>query len=365
MKKTSLIAIILALACVMSLSLASCDFAQGAQGEQGIQGEAGEKGDKGDQGEDGKDGEDGRGILKVEIVDGELIITYTDGTVTNAGVISSNNGSLSSNEGTYGLEYYPLPDGTYAVSAGTTKYLEEIVIPKEYNGKAVSTILPNAFDSNSNLKNITIPDSVTSIGDAAFSGCTSLASIEIPDSVTSIGNYAFRDCSSLTSVEIGDSVTSIGSYAFSGCTSLEAVYISDIVAWCNISFDSSDGNPLCYVVHIQRMSQTPPQRYNFGIRSKTHCRAGSTVAQDVHTGIFIFVFPGNSFGYAVKFIAIGFIPRHTFKFNRCFGNIAVNNVKVTDTRHHKVLVECGYIDLRSIFRHIISSNKNISKKQVR
>ena len=61
---------------------------------------------------------------------------------------------------------------------------------------------------------VTIPDTVTSIGEYAFYDCTSLTSVTIPDSVTSIGGSAFSGCTSLTSVTIPDSVTSIGSYAF-------------------------------------------------------------------------------------------------------------------------------------------------------
>ena len=191
---------------------------KGDQGEKGIQGEKGDKGDQGEQGIQGEKGDTGVGIAKVEIVNGELIITYTDGTTTNAG-------SLSQSEGTFGLEYYPLPDGTYAVASGTATYLDEIVIPKEYMGKAVTVIPKNAFYECTNLKKITIPDSVTSIGYGAFSGCSSLTSITIPDSVTSIGRDAFLKCSSLTSITIPDSVTSIGSGAFSGCSSLETATI--------------------------------------------------------------------------------------------------------------------------------------------
>ena len=61
---------------------------------------------------------------------------------------------------------------------------------------------------------ITIPNSVTSIGEAAFLGCRDLTSITIPNSVTSIGWYAFEGCTGLTSVTIGNGVTSIGWYAF-------------------------------------------------------------------------------------------------------------------------------------------------------
>ena len=77
------------------------------------------------------------------------------------------------------------------------------------------------------IKSITIPDSVTSIGDYAFEFCTSLTSVTIPDSVTSIGYDAFENCLSLTSVAIGNGVTSIGDYAFAWCKKLTSVAIGN------------------------------------------------------------------------------------------------------------------------------------------
>jgi hypothetical protein len=129
---------------------------------------------------------------------------------------------------------------------------------------------------------------VTSIGSAAFNGCSGLQKVIVPDiaawcgisfsdyysnplyyahhiysdenteikdlvipnSVTSIGGYAFEGCSGLTSVTIGNSVKSIGEGAFSGCSGLTKVIVSDIAAWCGISFGSGSSNPLSQAHHI-------------------------------------------------------------------------------------------------------------------
>ena len=77
------------------------------------------------------------------------------------------------------------------------------------------------------IKSVSLPDGLTSIGGFAFRGCTSLSSVTIPDSVTSIGYYAFSGCTSLTSVTIPDSVTTIEDSAFSGCTSLTAINVAE------------------------------------------------------------------------------------------------------------------------------------------
>lgn len=97
---------------------------------------------------------------------------------------------------------------------------------------------------------ITIPDSVTSIGSYAFNDCTGLTSVTIPDSVTSIGSSAFRGCAGLTSVIIPDSVTSIGNDAFRSCNRLTSVYITDLESWCKISLGNSLSNPLYYAHNL-------------------------------------------------------------------------------------------------------------------
>ena len=72
---------------------------------------------------------------------------------------------------------------------------------------------------------MTIPDSVTSIGNGAFDNCDALTSVVIPNSVTSIGSWAFSGCGALTSVTISANVTSIEDYVFDYCKSLKSVTI--------------------------------------------------------------------------------------------------------------------------------------------
>ena len=101
------------------------------------------------------------------------------------------------------------------------------------NGSEVTDlIIPNtitsigdfAFWGCSGLTSVTIPNTVTSIGRYAFYCCSVLASVIIPNSVTSIGDSSFERCSGLTSVTIPNSVTSIGTQAFSRCSGLTDVF---------------------------------------------------------------------------------------------------------------------------------------------
>ena len=94
---------------------------------------------------------------------------------------------------------------------------------------SVTSIGNGAFNECRSLTFINIPPSVTSIGESAFSYCTSLPSINIPSSVTSIGGWAFCYCRSLTSINIPSSVTSIGEYAFRGCSALTSINIPSSV----------------------------------------------------------------------------------------------------------------------------------------
>ena len=102
-------------------------------------------------------------------------------------------------------------------------------ISGEYNIKDGTRLIGGgAAKECYNMTSITIPNSVTSIGDYAFYSCSGITSAIIGSSVTSIGYFAFSNCS-FTSLIIPNSVTSIGDHAFEGCRSLISITIPESV----------------------------------------------------------------------------------------------------------------------------------------
>lgn len=73
------------------------------------------------------------------------------------------------------------------------------------------------------VKKMSIPSSVTKIGDYAFYKCTDLTSIELPSGVTSLGRDAFNGCTNLSSITLPSNVKEIRFYAFDGCKNLTSV----------------------------------------------------------------------------------------------------------------------------------------------
>lgn len=142
-------------------------------------------------------------------------------------------GSRQSQSLSSGDYEYVLENGTATITE-YTGHGGNITIPSTLNGYSVTRIGDHAFFmgfgsaydiAGYHVTNVTIPDSVTFIGNGAFGQCAYLESIVIPDSVTHIGGYAFQHCERLSSVVIGDGVTSIEAGAFRGCTYLKEIYI--------------------------------------------------------------------------------------------------------------------------------------------
>jgi hypothetical protein len=133
-----------------------------------------------------------------KIVAGLLALTFVFGgtALPNTGV--NNNAVIQAGAEeeeflTYGdYEYTLLEDGTVEIMYYIGEE-EDLEIPAEIDGKAVTSIGEYGFQSNRTIRSVVIPDSVTNIGDEAFLNCMFLRRVIIPKSVISIGDNAFMD----------------------------------------------------------------------------------------------------------------------------------------------------------------------------
>ena len=106
---------------------------------------------------------------------------------------------------------------------------------------------------------VTIPNSIASIGRAAFENCTSLTSVTIPDGVTSIDDYVFYSCEGLMSVTIPTSVKSIGDSAFEYCTNLANVYYAGSQSeWNKITISDENEDLTNATIHFSSIPIPKP-----------------------------------------------------------------------------------------------------------
>lgn len=132
-----------------------------------------------------------------------------------------------------GIYYYGYTTGNKSVATvkqnDRYKSLTSVALPKTVTYSnvtyTVTHIAPDAFRDCTQLKTVTLPDSLVGLYDNAFSGCTALSAITIPKSVWFINKYAFYKCSALKTVTLSPSLKEIGEWAFGECASLTAISI--------------------------------------------------------------------------------------------------------------------------------------------
>ena len=188
---------------------------------------------------------------------------------------------------TYGNLTYSISDGEVTITDCDTS-ATFVTIPETIDGYPVRSIGSYAF-YNCGITLISIPSSVTSMGEGAFSDCYELSSVHIsdldawcridfadmkatplwvatlyvngesptevilPDGMTAIKDYTFYRLRNLTSITIPDSVTSIGEEAFYGCKNLTNIAIPDNVtriggaAFHNTPWYEAKPNGLIYI----------------------------------------------------------------------------------------------------------------------
>lgn len=97
-----------------------------------------------------------------------------------------------------------------------SRAFEHVVVPE-----GVTQILPDAFRGHAEIRSISLPSTLESLGKRAFYKCTGLEAIEVPDGVFEIGTACFSKCSSLRSVALPDALLRLEERTFEQCASLE------------------------------------------------------------------------------------------------------------------------------------------------
>lgn len=97
--------------------------------------------------------------------------------------------------------------------------IDDLIIPSSIDGFPVKRIGGSAF-MNSNVKTITMPNTITVIEPSAFENCSQLTSIILSENLTSLGSNAFTGCIGLSSIELPEGIEQIYESTFENCSSL-------------------------------------------------------------------------------------------------------------------------------------------------
>ena len=141
-------------------------------------------------------------------------------TLNGSGVLT-----ISGTGNMYDFSYYYEPMIPWA------DHLEEIKSVVVEEGAA--SIGNFAFSNAANLTSVTLPDTLTLIGESAFRNCGQLADVVWSENLVEVKGFAFMNCTALTSADLGQKVELIGNSAFYGCSGLKEVNLGEILQGIN------------------------------------------------------------------------------------------------------------------------------------
>ena len=126
-----------------------------------------------------------------------------------------------------------------------------VTIPTNISGRTVTSIGAGAFtgpffSADVSLTTVTIPGTVTNIGDYAFYNCSGLTEVTLSYGLIEIGDEVFSDDNALSRITIPDSVINIGDGAFENCAGLANVFFQGNAPAALVGDDSDDGTNVFY-----------------------------------------------------------------------------------------------------------------------
>ena len=129
-----------------------------------------------------------------------------------------------------GYTYYTL-DGKAAIIEVSKSIGGAIILPSTLGGCPVTSIEPLAVAFCDQLTSVTIPATVSVLGEEAFKGCANLETVIIQNGVSRIGDRAFESCRKLKKVDMGNATMIVGESAFSQCVALTEITFPKLIKW--------------------------------------------------------------------------------------------------------------------------------------
>lgn len=125
----------------------------------------------------------------------------------------------------------------YTMDGGTiVKYNgldTKLVIPDKIDGVTITGIGASAFQGNTTITSVTIPNTVKTIGEQAFYKCTGITELKLSENLTSCGKNAFAYCSGLTEITIPGSLSRTSLNMFYMCSGLKKAVVEEGVKTLN------------------------------------------------------------------------------------------------------------------------------------
>ena len=129
--------------------------------------------------------------------------------------------------------YYYIPSSLTKVSITDASKIETAAFMNCTNitelnlNNTITSVGDYAFKNCQNIDVFDLPTGLTSLGSYAMYNCSKITDLIIPNNVTTVSDYCFYGCTSLSEIKFSPNVTTISSYAFHGCTSLRDVILSE------------------------------------------------------------------------------------------------------------------------------------------
>lgn len=117
------------------------------------------------------------------------------------------------------IKYY-IDNGEATIAVQDETLSGDIIIPESitHEGRSYTVVrATNGAFQNTDITSISLPNSITSLGNNCFQYCDNLISVKLPDNITSLGDYVFMSCSKLSSIKLPDTLTSLGEFCFGHC----------------------------------------------------------------------------------------------------------------------------------------------------